>query len=283
VSLNRFFHEPRDGGRTYVWLRLAFGLTAILWLLSLHPFLDLFYGAEGLCPPERFAFPAWAVTAIWWITLAAAAASTAGRLYRPSSVIQFLGIVFFFRTPCRPDNYGDQIFASTSFLMMFLPSTREGASPWLHKTLRLYAGTLYLVPLLYRIGGEHWWDGTAAWRALADPSTSRIWQLLSRNPWALPTWIYAAITYGSLVYEGLFPLLVWLRKLRFPMVVIGILFHVAMGTALDLGLFPLQMIVVLIGCLDDDCVRATRRVAPTSWRASPSPRERRLRASPESP
>ncbi|HEX5037274.1 MAG TPA: HTTM domain-containing protein [bacterium] len=261
MSLNTFFHEPRDGGRTYVWLRIAFGLTAVLWLLSLHPFLGFFYGAEGLCPPERFALPAWAVTAAWWGTLAAVVFAAAGRFYCPSSVVQFLGIVFFFRTPCRPDNYGDQIFASLAFLMMFLPRSPGDASPWLHKTLRLYAGTLYLVPLLYRLGGAQWWDGTAAWTALADPSTSRVWLLLSRNPWSLPDWVYAAITYASLAFEGLFPFLIWIRRLRLPIVIAGVIFHVAMGSVLDLGLFPLQMIVVLIGCLDDGSISRARASA----------------------
>jgi hypothetical protein len=135
--------------------------------------------------------------------------------------------------------------------MMFCPNGKTDARPWLHRTLRLYAGTLYLVPFLYRIGGEQWWAGTAAWTALADPSTSRVWQALSRNPWGVPTWVYAAITYGSLIFEGLFPFLVWIRRLRLPMVAIGIVFHIAMGIVLDLGLFPLQMIVVLIGCWDD--------------------------------
>jgi hypothetical protein len=79
----------------------------------------------------------------------------------------------------------------------------------------------------------------------------------------VPTWGYAVITYASLAYEGLFPFLIWVKRLRLPMVAIGIVFHIVMGSVLDLGLFPLQMIVVLIGCLDDDSI---------SWRARRRPR-----------
>lgn len=274
LSLNSFFHEPKEEGRSYAYLRIAFGLTAVLWLISLHPFLDLFYGSSGLCPPERFAFSATTVSVLWWVTLAACAAVVFGVAFRWPAVAAFLGVAYFFRTPCRPDNYGDQIFASLAFLMMFCPRGPGRVSPWLHKTLRLYAGTLYLVPLLYRLGGEQWWNGTAAWTAFADPSTSRVWLLLSRNPWVVPGWVYKAVTYGALSYEGSFPFLIWVRRLRLPMVILGILSHIGMGIVLDLGLFPLQMIVVLIGCLDDGSI---------SWRASPSPREQRPPASVGSP
>src|SRR5262249_2147089 len=159
----------------------------------------------------------------WWLGIAAAAWAAFGKFARPALVILFPVVAFFFRTPCRPDNYGDQIFASLAFLMMFCPLKKGDASPWLHRTLRLYAGTFYLTPLFYRLGGVQWWNGTAAWTALADPSTSRVWQLLSRNPWGIPTWALFAITYGSLAYEGLFPILIWARRLRLPMVIIGIL------------------------------------------------------------
>jgi hypothetical protein len=283
LSLNRFFHEPGETGRSYAYLRIAFGVTAVLWLVSLHPFLDLFYGAGSLCPPERFGISSTAVSLIWWVTLAASLTAASGFLYRPSALIQFLGLAFFFRTPCRPDNYGDQIFASLAFLMMFCPRGPGEVSPWLHKTLRFYAGTLYLVPILYRLGGSQWWDGTAAWTAFADPSTSRIWQLLSRNPWIFPGWFYKAVTYGALAYEGSFPFLIWVRRLRLPLVIAGVFSHLGMGLVLDLGLFPLQMIVVLIGCLDDTkraipkgTAGADTRFAPTSLRASPSPRRTRV-------
>lgn len=268
-------------GRAYVLLRFAFGLTAFLWLLSTHPFLDLFYGAEGLCPPERFAFSPAIVTLIWWVGLAACLFTMFGWSARPALVLLFPCLLFFFKTPCRPDNYGDQIFVSLAFLMMFCPTGRRDGlclplravasdvpreAAWLHKTLRLYAGTIYLMPVIHRWDGDQWWNGTALWTILADPSTSRVWQLLSRDPWMIPTWAFTAVTYGSLAFESLFPFLVWVRRLRLPIVIFGLLFHIGMGALLDLGLFPLQMMVVLIGCLEDGDIIwpwPVRRADPT--------------------
>jgi hypothetical protein len=252
VFLTRFFHEPKTDGRAYRLLSIAFGLVAVLSFLTVRPLLGLFYGAGSVCPsdgPDFLAAPG-AVWAVWGLGLGAAVLMTAGVFVRVASVLVYLALAFFFLTPCRPDNYGDQIFVSLAFLMMFLPSQRKDASPWLHKTLRLFAGTLYLVPVLIRLGGDKWWGGTAAWSALADPSTSRVWEALSRDPWVLPVWAYAAITYASLAFEASFPFLVWIRRLRPFAVAAGLLFHLGMGIVLDLGLFPFQMAVVLIGCLD---------------------------------
>ncbi len=254
--MTRFFHEPKTDGRAYGVLRIAFGLTAILSLLTIRPFLGLFYGSDAVCPLEflaewsAFLGSTAAVRTVWWIGLAAALLMAAGVFVRVVSILTYLALAFFFLTPCRPDNYGDQILVATAFLMMFCPSRGRDSSPWLHKTLRLFAGTLYLVPVLIRFSGEKWWDGTAAWSVLADPSTSRVWQALSRDPWTLPVWAYAAITYVSMAFEASFPFLVWIRKLRPYAVAAGLLFHLGMGILLDLGLFPFQMAVVLIGCLD---------------------------------
>ncbi|HSA59060.1 MAG TPA: HTTM domain-containing protein [bacterium] len=265
MPVTRFFHERPTDGRAYGFLRIAFGLVAVLSLLTVRPLLSLFYGSDAVCPSD---FPAFlgstgAVRAVWGIGIASALLMAAGAFVRAVSILTYLALAFFFLTPCRPDNYGDQILVATAFLMIFAPGRdpmsldarwlgRRGAdfSPWLHKTLRLFAGTLYLVPVLIRLGGAKWWDGTAAWAALADPSTSRVWQALSRDPWILPAWAYAAITYGSLAFEALFPFLVWVRRLRPFLVGAGIVFHLGMGVVLDLGLFPFQMAVVLIGCLD---------------------------------
>lgn len=264
MPVTRFFHEPPTDGRAYGLLRIAFGLVAVLSLLTVRPFLGLFYGSGAVCPSDWPAFlgsPS-AVSAVWGLGIAAALLITAGAFVRAASILAYLALAFFFLTPCRPDNYGDQILVATAFLMIFAPGRdpwsldarwfgrRDTFSPWLHKTLRLFAGTLYLVPVLIRLGGEQWWNGTAAWAALADPSTSRVWQALSRDPWLLPVWAYAAITYGSLAFEALFPFLVWIRRFRPFLVGAGIVFHLGMGILLDLGLFPFQMAVVLIGCLD---------------------------------
>lgn len=276
LNPNRFFHEPLETGRAYRRLRIAYGLTALISLWALCPLLDSFFGDGSYCPlpgdgrlfwSAKFQFSffnlwgsAAAVRTIWWLAVANSLAVGLGLgippVLRFFLVLEHLFLSTFFLSGCHPGNFGDQIFVSLSFLMMFLPLKPEKGlySPWLRKTLILYLGTLYLIPVLARIPGAHWWDGTASWMALADPMNSRIWSWLMKDSEAIPAWGYYAMTYASLAFEGLFPFLIWIKRFRTPLVAAGLLFHAAMGALLDLGLFPLQMAVLLIACLDDDLV-----------------------------
>ena len=274
MPLISFFHEPRERGRTYGLIRIAFGITSLLWLLSLHPLLSFFYGADGLCPLSSgdslpfSLFQLWdspvAVTVVWWCAVFNALLVTTGLGVRGAVIFQYLFLSTFFLTPCRPDNYGDQVFVSLSFLMIFFPSRdplsldakifgkREEFSPWLRRVMMITLSTLYFVPVLARLGGDHWWEGTAAWFVLANPADSRVWTWLAKDPEALPRWGSYLITYLWLDYEALFPFLIWVKKLRNPLVIVGLVFHLALGLVLDLGLVPLQMAVLFLACLDDD-------------------------------
>jgi len=236
--------------KPYRLIRWSYAVVSLLYLFSIHPFLSLFYGPEAVCP-GRVTSSHWE-TSIWWVAAANVIVLMAGRWIRVTAVIQYLCLAFFFLSPCRESNYGDQIFVSTAFLLMFLPSNDQSNDPWLQRTLMLFLCTLYAVPILARIPGSHWWDGTASWIALADPSTSRVWRLLvDKDPHRLPVWMFYAITHATLAYEGLFPVLIWVRKLRAPLVIAGLIFHATMGLMLDLGLFPFVMGVLLIACLPD--------------------------------
>ncbi len=293
VNLNRFFHEPRETGRAYRRLRIAYGLTALISLGALRPLLNSFFGTESYCPLPgdgwlfwsaklQFSFfnlwgSAAAVKTVWWLAVANSLAVLFGlgirQVLRSFLILEHLFLSTFFLSGCHPGNFGDQIFVSLSFLMMFLPLKSEKGlySPWLRKTLILYLGTLYLVPVLARIPGAHWWDGTASWMALADPMNSRIWRSLVKDPEVLPAWGYYGMTYASLAFEGLFPFLIWIRRLRTSLVAAGILFHAAMGALMDLGLFPLQMGVLLIACLDDEIQLRNPRRTPFSFKKERTP------------
>lgn len=282
MSLIRILHEPKGGGLTYGLVRIVFGITSIAWLLSLYPLLSFFYGDQGVCSlggEPRFPFSlfqVWgsptAVQVIWWVAVVNSLLVIAGLGIRLSMILQYLFLSTFFLTPCRPDNYGDQIFVSLSFLMIFFPSRdplsldamifgkREEFSPWLRRVMMITLATLYLVPILARLGGEHWWGGTAAWIALADPASSRVWQWIAKDPEGFPRWFSYLITYLSLAYEVGFPFLIWVKRLRIPLVITGLVLHLMSGLVLDLGLIPLQMAVLLIACLDDDALKGLARI-----------------------
>ncbi len=246
-------------------LRWSYTAVSLLYLWSIRPFLDLFYGPAAVCPSPVTSLPG--VSSIWWLAAVNSLVLGYGKGIRVTTVVQFLCLAFFALSSCRATNYGDQIFASTAFLLMFLPSNDQD-NPWLRRTLMLFLCTLYATPLVVRLHGHHWWDGTASWIALADPSISRVWRLLvDQDPQRLPAWWFYAMTYAALAYEGLFPVLIWFKKLRLPLVIAGLIFHAAMGMLLDLGMFPFEMAILLVACLEP-----TSTPAPASDRATPAPR-----------
>jgi hypothetical protein len=192
-------------------------------------------------------------------------------------MLHFVLVASLFLSGCGTDNYGDQIYASTCFLLIFLPDPKPlDPSPWLQRTIFLFLATLYWTPIFYRLEGIHWWDGTAIWIALADPTTSRIWTWLSYNPERWPAWVYQAATYLSLTYEIGFPFLIWFKPLRNYLVVFGLIFHAAMAVPLDLGLFPFQMAVLLLACWKDAENRSKIPGEPPKDSKNPGGRLRRL-------
>jgi len=277
-ALLHFFHGEPEPGVLYGVLRLFYGCISLLYLLSLLPLRHLFYGRESLCPLGQsgqlsffylFDSPL-AVNVLFGMALVNSVLVLFGYRLRIILVLQFLFLSSLFLSPCHADNYGDQIFVSTAFLLMFLPSTpawpwqarrrakEPYSSPWLRQTLRLFLCTLYVSSVLPRWYGVHWWDGSALWIALIDPLTSRLWSQLASQQANLPAWPFLIGTWGAIGFEALFPFLIWIKRLRTPLVIMGLLFHLGMGVLMDLGLFPLQMALLLVASLDEKPMRGGR-------------------------
>ncbi len=236
--------------RAYFLMRVSAGLVGAMYFATYWPLRYLIF--DGVCPASEarwlFSFPEFAplLLGFGFFNSLLVASGRGGAYFR---IVHFALVGSLFRSNCGTDNYGDQIYAATCFLLIFLPDPKRlDPSPWLQRTVFLFLATLYWTPFFYRLDGVHWWNGTAVWVALADPTTSRIWTWLSYEPQKWPAWAYQAATYLSLAYEIGFPLLIWVRPLRNPLIVFGLIFHVAMAVLLDLGLFPLQMAVLLLAC-----------------------------------
>lgn len=60
-------------------------------------------------------------------------------------------------------------------------------------------GTLYLVPVLCRLQGSAWLDGTASWIALVDPTTSRVASFMASTGRLTPTSLLYLITYVTML------------------------------------------------------------------------------------
>lgn len=89
-----------------------------------------------------------------------------------------------------------------------------------------------------KLKGASWWDGTALWSVLINSQmviANMEW--LRYFPWAV-----VFFTFVTILFEIYFPVLVWVKKLKVPLLLIGISFHMGIGVLMGLWGFALVML-----------------------------------------
>ncbi|HEY8403521.1 MAG TPA: hypothetical protein VIK71_02820 [Flavobacteriales bacterium] len=105
-------------------------------------------------------------------------------------------------------------------------------------TMVVQVVAIYSLSSWFKLIGEHWVKGDALYYALnIDVYSSQFWQKLSQ----FPVWC-SIITYLTLGYQLLFPLLLLLKKQRHWVLLIGVLFHLMIGIVMHLWDFAFAMI-----------------------------------------
>jgi hypothetical protein len=93
--------------------------------------------------------------------------------------------------------------------------------------IRVQVAFTYLVTGLHKLGGTCWTGGTAVGIVASDPQFGPA--LLVHVPL-----LSAVITWALLAFQFIFPVAVWFRRMRLPLLSFGVLFH--LGTALWMGI-----------------------------------------------
>jgi hypothetical protein len=82
---------------------------------------------------------------------------------------------------------------------------------------------------------------------------------------AFSTPLVLLLSYATVFFQILFPFLVWVRKVRYWILALGVLFHLSHGPTLDIWIFPAMVVVCYAAFIEEeDCRRfasAARRVA----------------------
>jgi hypothetical protein len=99
---------------------------------------------------------------------------------------------------------------------------------------------------LQKLHGVYWWRGEALWNVLANSQIARFdFGWTSHFPAVL-----TALTFISLFWEIYFPVLVWIRPIRYPLLAFGVLFHLGIGISINIAFFAALMIFIYVLYLD---------------------------------
>jgi hypothetical protein len=117
--------------------------------------------------------------------------------------------------------------------------------PWVLRLIFLQMVFMYFFNGLYKLLGEQWRTGEALYFVLANAVRSRV----SYAQFPVPFFLLQIFSTIVLVWELSFPLLVALRWTRIPALILGVLFHVGIGTSMELEFFSAYMLTMYLPLL----------------------------------
>jgi len=266
-AFDRWVREPVDP-RPLAWFRSWFGFLTLVNLWMLWPDMPLWLSNDGVLPPEVhrqtvygagltvYLLTGYADAAIWVIRLLALVGGLGlwlGIWPRCAACCAWLAATSYSWRNLLILHSGDCLVRIGCFFLMFartdgaasLPRwlgrrTEAGDRPppaevpaWPQRILQLQLCILYFVTGVWKATGATWRDGTAVGMVL---------QLGEFQRFPIPDFCMTPpasrlFTYGTLAFELGFPLLVWVPRLRLPVLAAGLAFHAGLDWTLNVQLF----------------------------------------------
>ena len=154
----------------------------------------------------------------------------------------------------------DTVFRIFAFLLIWLPldaywSVRSrprnrapnpeptSADAWALRLIQIQMTCIYASTALSKWEGSTWQDGSAVW--YVSRMTDNFGRLI---PAAWLDWpgASALATYGTLAVESFLPIGLWIPKLRWVAILLGLLLHLGIESSMNLFLFQWVMLLGLI-------------------------------------
>ena len=105
--------------------------------------------------------------------------------------------------------------------------------------IMLQVCVVYVVAGISKVFDATWQSGTAVWQAMQLKHFS----LNDKVIFERPNFLTAFFNYATIVYQVAFPVCIWWKKMRLPLLLIGALFYVLTGLVMGLVLFAAVMLV----------------------------------------
>ncbi len=199
---------------------------------------------------------AW-VWGFFWFFMAAAACLTLGFMTRVSSCLVFICIASLHHRNAMIPNSGDYFLRLAAFFMMFsqagagfsvdrLIRVARGmelgppkpSAPWAMRMIQLQLCFLYVAAFLWKIRGEMWLHGVAVYYPARLQEFYRFpVPYIFEHMWTIKFW-----TWGTLLTEFSLGTLVWIKELKYWVLLAGVLLHGGIAYSMNIPMFAQIMI-----------------------------------------
>lgn len=108
---------------------------------------------------------------------------------------------------------------------------------------------VYVISVIFKLQGTHWIEGTALHYVLLNPDFSlpSLQKLTPQIPIIL--WLCSWIVF---LFQMAFPVLVWIKKTKIPLLILGIIIHLMIVFVMGITDFGLIMVVMYLLFASDD-------------------------------
>jgi hypothetical protein len=284
-AVDAFFFKPQPVN-SVAMMRILFGVILMIHWFSLWSHLEVFWGPEGLLSLahsiERTGeyrinlfsyFPADPRVGqlLALAHLLAAFGMVFGFFTRTSIAIAFFTLVSFHNRNYLILNSSDVILRNLVFFLFFTPCGELYSvdnwirrarglahapverAPWALRLVQLQFCTVYVATVLYKLKGGSWADGTAIYIATRLDEFVRVPLALLNS-----MFVIKFLTWSTLLVEFSLGTLVWLRDLRYWILLAGVGLHIGIEITMNIPLFEWIMIAGMAAMIEShDIVRVT--------------------------
>jgi hypothetical protein len=204
------------------------------------------------------------VNVFFWVFIAVSVLVTIGFMTRLSTIVLYLCLMSMQMRNVYILNGGDTLLRCCAFFLMFAPAGAalsvdrllriwrgtEGvavpvSSPWAQRLLQIQASIVYVTTFWWKTLGKTWMNGTAVYYALHLREVGRFPIPGMHSPLMMK-----AATWGTLVVEFSAGVLVWLRDLRYFVLLAVIGLHLGIEYSMNLPLFEWITMATLVTFVD---------------------------------
>lgn len=285
---NEFFFAPQSPVPVSLF-RIFYGILVIATLILLRPDWLAWYGEHAWVslstmrqvePGMRLNIftvipqgDQW-ISALFWVFLGSAAFLTFGLFTRLNSALVFLFLTSIHQRNTYMTHGGDVFLRVAGFFLIFSPAGaalsidrlirirrgKEGAeirprSPWAQRMIQFELALVYFMAFWWKSLGAPWVNGTALYYVAHLDE-------LRRFP--IPHWMEQPAllklgTWLTVAFEFCMGTLIWFKELRYPLLAIGLLFHLCLEYALNIPMFQWDILSAYILFVDADDITAAGR------------------------